>query len=128
MKAKLTFGARLSRVLTATRSREVPRNRHVTGVSKPCRGTRKAGTAGQRGLIGSRLYDTTTDENRAYFRKPRLSFVVLVALDNGDPVIVVIDGKLGSLGECFVERRCDIIGPYDPHSVFGLAEGADRRE
>ena len=95
-------------------------------VREPSRGTNGAGTApGQRGLIGSRLYDSTSDENFAYFRKPRLALVVLVALDNGDPVIALLDRKLGSRGECSVERRCDIIGPKDPYSVFGLAQGAD---
>src|SRR5215469_1823846 len=80
---------------------------------------------GERGLIGSRLYDATSDENRAYFRKPRLAFVIFVALDDGNPVIASIDRKLGSRGECLVERRCDIIGPKDPYSGLGLAQGAD---
>ena len=80
---------------------------------------------GERGSIGSRPYDSASDENLAYFRNPRLAFVVLVALDNGDPVIASIDRKLGSRGECSVERRCDIIGPKDPYSALGLAQGAD---
>lgn len=57
---------------------------------------------GERGLIGSRPYDPTSDENRAYFRKLRFAFVVLVALDNGDPVFASINRKLGSRGECSV--------------------------
>ena len=85
-----------------------------------------AGTArGSVDLIHSRPYDSTSDENRAYLRIPRLDFVVLVAVDNGDPVLATFDRELGSLGECLVERRCDIIGPIDPYSVFGFAEGAD---
>src|SRR5271166_4286851 len=83
---------------------------------------------GERGLICSRRYNSTSDENLAYFRKPRLAFVVLVALDNGDPVIALTDCKLGSRGECVGERRCDIIGPNDPYTLFGFAQGADRRE
>src|SRR5271166_5425855 len=80
---------------------------------------------GERGLICSRRYNSTSDENRAYFRKPRLAFVVLVALDNGDPVIASIDRKLGSRGKCSVERRCDIIGPNDPYPGWGFGQGAD---
>ena len=76
-------------------------------------------------MICSGRYDSTSDENRAYFRKPRIAFAVLVAIDNRDPVIASIDRKLGSRRKCSVERRCDIIGPIDPYSVFGFAEGAD---
>jgi hypothetical protein len=83
----------------------------TSGARRPCRGPDGAGTALQRGLIGSGLYDSTSDENFAYFRRPRLALVVLVALDNGDPVITSIDRKLGSRGECSVERRCDVIRP-----------------
>src|ERR1700727_450423 len=64
--------------------------------------------------IGSRRYDPTSDENRAYFGKPRLPLVVLVALDNGDPVVSLPDRELGSRGECLVERHCGVIGPKDP--------------
>src|SRR5208283_2288704 len=75
-------------------------------------------------LAGSR-YDSTSDENCAYFRKPRLEFVVLVALDNGDPVIALSDRKLGGIGKCVVERRCDFIGPNEPCSELVCVQGAD---
>ena len=65
---------------------------------------------------GSRRYDSASYENLANFRKPRLAFVVLVALDNGNPVIALFDCKLGSLCECVVERRCGIFGPNDPYT------------
>jgi hypothetical protein len=81
----------------------------------------------RRALTGSLPYDSTTDENVPYLRKPRLDRVVLVALDNSDPVIALVDRELGSLGECSEERGCGIIGPNDPYSVLVFPQGADWR-
>ena len=78
---------------------------------------------GKRGLIGSLPYDSTSDEILAYFIEDRLA--VLVAPENGDPVIVSLDRKLGSRSEYPVVRHLDIIGPRDPYSDLVFVQGAD---
>ena len=110
-----TLARQLRRRLTQSRMGSDPRFLRRSGPSRPNMATDETRRRSQN-CAGSRRYDSTSYENLAYFRKPRLAFVVLVALDNGDPVIALMDCKLGSLGECVVERRCDIIGPNDPYT------------